>query len=53
MAKKKRYERPQVKQIKLVTETAVLAGCKMASDDPDGKSGSGCYIAKCRYETGT
>lgn len=43
MAKKKVYQKPQIKQVNLVPEEAVLAGCKVATDPGAiGKGGNIC-----------
>lgn len=40
MAKKKLYQKPEVKQIKLVPEEAVLTACKIAADGATNGSGA-------------
>jgi hypothetical protein len=47
---RKDYKKPQVSQIKLEIEEAVLTGCKSAVDDATGKNGSGCDIPQCKRQ---
>ena len=48
MSKKirKTYKKPQINQVKLVVEEAVLAGCKIASGNP-GMTDKHCNHTKC------
>jgi hypothetical protein len=52
---RKQYKKPQVNQIKLEIEEAVLANCKatITPIDTSGKDTSGCNIAKCRTTQGS
>ena len=47
---RKHYKRPQVSQVKLEIEEAVLTGCKSAANDTAGKNSSGCDVPKCRSQ---
>ena len=42
-SRKKRYEKPQLQEVKLVPEEAVLAACKTA----DLKNARGCRSNRC------
>ena len=48
MSKKSRktYKKPQINQVKLVIEEAVLAGCKVQAGNP-GKETKHCNVTTC------
>jgi len=54
MAKKvrKHYQKPEIKQVKLVIDEAVLSGCKKFSGDTAGKAAAAkfCGNAACKTE---
>ncbi len=46
--KKKKYETPQMKKVKLFTGDAVLSGCKTSAADGTGKNVKGCSFNGCK-----
>ncbi len=44
---RKNYKKPQINQVNLVIEEAVLQACKMSAGDGAGKKSSGCAVVKC------
>ncbi len=47
MTKKKSYKKPEVKQVKLVSEEAVLSACKTEAG-LDGRDARDCDTAPCK-----
>lgn len=45
MAKKKLYRKPEIKQVKLVPEEAVLSGCKVYKGGANGSGTNRCVTA--------
>lgn len=45
---RKYYKKPEIKQVKLVIDEAVLSGCKTTVGDTSGKKNVSCNIAQCR-----
>jgi len=50
---RKNYKKPQINQVNLVIEEAVLAACKTIGGDTNGKKGAGCTVQQCRTTTGS
>ena len=51
---RKQYKKPQVSQVKLEIEEAVLVACKTVSGGSDGKKpGPGCGIGACSTTLGS
>jgi len=50
---RKHYKKPEIKQVKLVIDEAVLTNCKTAAGDTSGKKGAGCNVAQCRTTQGS
>ncbi len=50
---RKNYKKPQINQVNLVIEEAVLQACKMSAGDAAGKNSSGCAIAQCKLTQGS
>ena len=50
---RRNYKKPQINQVNLVIEEAVLQACKTTGGDTAGKKGSGCAIASCRTTQGS
>jgi len=50
---RKNYKKPQINQVNLVIEEAVLQACKMSGGDASGKKGAGCAVPQCRTTTGS
>jgi hypothetical protein len=44
---RKTYKKPQINQVKLVIDEAVLAGCKIANGDQNGPQPKHCGHAQC------
>jgi hypothetical protein len=54
MEKKKRpWQRPQLKQVKLNIDEAVLGICKASPTDTTGRTGRGCSTSGCRATIGS
>ena len=49
MVKRKFYQKPQIKQVNLVPEEAVLVGCK-SSADPTGKVAGSNNLVKTKVD---
>ena len=45
---KKNYEKPEIKQVAIIPEEAVLSGCKRDAGDGTGKNNKGCNASACR-----
>ncbi len=50
---RKNYKKPQINQVNLVIEEAVLQACKMSAGDASGKKGAGCAVAQCKFIQGS
>ncbi len=50
---RKNYKKPQINQVNLVIEEAVLQACKTSAGDAGGKKGSGCAVPRCRQTQGS
>ena len=50
---RKNYKKPQINQVNLVIEEAVLQACKTSAGDAAGKKGSGCSTAQCQFTLGS
>ena len=50
---RKNYKKPQINQVNLVIEEAVLQACKTIGGDTSGKKGAGCTAQQCRVTTGS
>jgi len=50
---RKTYKKPQVNEVKVVIEEAVLQGCKTAPGDVMGKAPRGCQFAACKTTFGS
>ena len=50
---RKNYKKPQINQVNLVIEEAVLQACKTSGGDTSGKKGSGCAVQQCRITIGS
>jgi len=50
---RKNYKKPQINQVNLVIEEAVLQACKTSGGDGAGKKGSGCAVQQCRITIGS
>ena len=46
---RKNYKKPQINQVNLVIEEAVLQGCKTSAGAP-GKVGNNCSIVPCKRD---
>lgn len=50
---RKCYKKPQVNEVKVVIEEAVLQGCKRAPGDTMGKAPRGCDFVACKTTFGS
>jgi len=50
---RKTYKKPQINEVKVVIEEAVLQGCKTAPGDTMGKAPRGCQFAACKTTFGS
>lgn len=50
---RKNYKKPQINQVNLVIEEAVLAGCKTTAGDAAGKNMKGCATPSCQLTQGS
>ena len=50
---RKNYKKPQINQVNLVIEEAVLQACKMNAGDATGKKGAGCSVQQCQFVQGS
>ena len=50
---RKNYKKPQINQVNLIIEEAVLQACKTIAGDTSGKKGAGCTAANCRTTVGS
>jgi len=50
---RKNYKKPQINQVNLVIEEAVLQACKGSAGDAAGKKGAGCAVAQCQFTPGS
>lgn len=50
---RKTYKKPQVNEVKVVIEEAVLQGCKTAPGDVMGKAPRGCQHPACKITFGS
>ena len=50
---RKNYKKPQINQVNLVIEEAVLQACKLNAGDAAGKKGSGCAVVRCSQTQGS
>jgi len=50
---RKTYKKPQINQVNLVIEEAVLQACKTSAGDVAGKNTKGCAIASCQFTLGS
>lgn len=50
---RKHYKKPQVSQIKLEIEEAVLSNCKTVPDDPSGVGNKWCGHNQCKGTFGS
>ena len=50
---RKNYKKPQINQVNLVIEEAVLLACKTSAGDAAGKKGAGCAVQQCRVTQGS
>ena len=50
---RKNYKKPQINQVNLVIEEAVLQACKTSGGDTNGKKGAGCAVQQCRVTQGS
>jgi len=48
--KRKSYQKPQVEQVKLVLDEAVLQACKGSPTDGSGKNAAGCSTSQCKHQ---
>ncbi len=51
--KRKNYKKPQINQVNLVIEEAVLQACKTIGGDTSGKKGAGCSVQQCQFTQGS
>ena len=49
---RKNYKKPQINQVNLVIEEAVLQACKSAGDS-SAKKGAGCGTPQCKTTIGS
>ena len=50
---RKNYQKPQINQVNLIIEEAVLQACKGSAGDAAGKKGAGCAVAQCKTTIGS
>ena len=50
---RKNYKKPQINQVNLVIEEAVLQACKTSAGDAAGKNTKGCATASCQLTQGS
>lgn len=50
---RKKYKKPQINQVNLVIEEAVLQACKLSAGDTRGKNAKGCATASCQLTQGS
>jgi hypothetical protein len=51
--KRKAYEKPRIREIKLEAEEAVLTSCKRTSTDTAGTRNRGCRSSQCKGRYGS
>ena len=51
--RRKNYKKPQINQVNLVIEEAVLQACKTSAGDAAGKKGAGCSVPQCQLTLGS
>jgi len=50
---RKNYKKPQINQVNLIIEEAVLQACKLSAGDTRGKNTKGCNTASCQLTQGS